>query len=298
MRYRVAILGAGAIGQALREVLSKRADAELWDKNASRVPSQRALQRVVGEADFLFFCMNSWHLREAIRMVKEKLETKSPYPVFLSKGLEQDSWLTVDEVVEAAWSDLDTFALLSGPMLAEELRNGWGGGATVATIDQTLYARIEDLLQGSGLTLEYTYDVHGVALAGVLKNVYAIALGMAQALPLGSNATGLLVQQALKEMREMLTTLGGREETLMGMAGVADFIATGFSKASSNNQLGSRLIREGKIGDSSEGSVSTPSLKHLIDQYGGYFPLFATVDRAISHPDRARAVFEQYIQAV
>jgi glycerol-3-phosphate dehydrogenase (NAD(P)+) len=303
MRTTVGILGAGEIGQALSIVLQKNREAEifLWDIDPIRVPGQKSLQEIVQSADVLFFCMNSWHVRQAIKSVKEKQvnSKKAPpfIPVFLAKGVEEKSWYTMDQLIEDAWPEAESYCIMGGPMLAEEISRGQFGAAVVGSIDQTAYARLEDLFKQTSIHLEYTYDVRGVSLAGVLKNIYSILVGMMVADYVGSNLQGLIVQRIIQEMKEIGEFLGARQQTIMGVAGVGDFMATSSSDGSLNRQAGMLLINENKVDKRAEGISSVGSLTKLLDaQSSNSFPLLHMIDDAVDNPAQARRIMREFFE--
>jgi glycerol-3-phosphate dehydrogenase (NAD(P)+) len=184
--------------------------------------------------------------------------------VTLAKGIDAESLKTMDEVLADALGDRP-FALLNGPMLAEELVKGMGGAGVIGTARAEDFARLHGAFEGTGLRLEHSDDVHGVALAGVLKNVFAIGLGVAGGLGWGDNMKGWLVAHSSMEMRRIIVALGGREETALTQAGLGDMVATGFSPHSSNHRFGKSLAQTGQCDHRAEGCVSLPPLAALLE---------------------------------
>jgi glycerol-3-phosphate dehydrogenase (NAD(P)+) len=136
-------------------------------------------------------------------------------------------------------------------------------------------------------------DEQGVALAGVLKNVYAIALGITDALHLGANARGILVQKALVEMLLIVRRLGGTTQTVYSLAGVGDLVATGTSLFSSNCILGRALVRDAKKASSldSEGIRSFAMLWRRVSIYRSSLPLLAALAEVVVRGKSARQVW-------
>jgi glycerol-3-phosphate dehydrogenase (NAD(P)+) len=132
---------------------------------------------------------------------------------------------------------------LSGPSIATELSRGVPTAVALAGRDPRLLREVRHALQTEALRLEPCRDVAGVELGGVLKNAYALALGLCDGLGLGLNTKAALVARALPEMARLGVALGGRRETFYGLPGLGDLIGTGLSDHSRNRRLGEELAR-------------------------------------------------------
>ena len=267
MPIRVTFIGAGAIGSAVAGLVqTSGATVEQWDMDPSKVPNQKPLEKIVPHADVLFLCVCSWQLRDAIATIHPMLSKKTVV-VTLSKGIELGSKLTVDRLLADALPKNQPFALLSGPMLAAELAAGLPSLAVVASAGRGAGRRVERLFQKSALRTEWTRDVRGTALAGVLKNIYAVALGISDALAMGDNARGRMVERAITEMITVIKTLNPRGDAVaaaLGPAGLGDLVATGTSPHSSNRRVGHELVAGKGMTKMSEGFISLPSLVALL----------------------------------
>ncbi len=263
-RTVVAILGAGRLGQALAKVLSgkRSVSCRLWDSDTTKVPGQAPLSETIAGSSFVFFCVPSWAMREALQSALPAFEQGARAVVF-AKGIEDRTLLTMDALCDAVLSAPVSRALVSGPMLAEELGQELFGRGVVASRDRRIFSELRKLFRGTKLSLEYSRDERGVALAGLLKNVYVLALGIADGLRLGSNAKGMLATQAFRETSGLIAKLGGRRITAFSSAGIGDFIATGFSPHSRNRGSGERLALTGERDPSSEGLHSLSVLSAL-----------------------------------
>lgn len=277
MKPRVAILGAGNFGQALAFVLRQRAGAavELWDKEA-RAATPRDLKDTVHEAQVVFISVPSWAVREVLESIRAHLSPEA-IVVATGKGIDSER-LTSDQLLEVTLLLGQPWALLSGPMLAAEITQGQLSFAALAANDRAIFGEVQALFSGTTVRLEYSDDPRGVALAGVLKNVYAIGLGIVQALGLGHNVRGSLVMQACREMAEVIVRLGGQRETAWGLAGLADLVATGFSEQSRNGQVGKELVELGERRTVSEGIESLPHVKALLGPSMDSYPVLAAID--------------------
>lgn len=266
MKYQshVSFIGAGEIGSALAKLVARSgAQTELWDADTAKVPHQKSLEEVVQQADILFFCVPSWVLRVAMKPILPHLKKKTVC-VFVSKGIEAKSQLFMDGLVRSLLPKGQSFALLSGPMLAEELVDGHGGAACIGTKSLSDFKKIEQIFLCEDLHLTFAPNVKSVAIAGVLKNVYAIALGIAMGLKWGDNRKGWLCAEVMQEMILIMKTLKADPSYAFSQAGLGDFIATGMSSYSSNHALGRELAEESSCKRKSEGCEAIPSLVKML----------------------------------
>ncbi len=279
MEPRVAIVGAGAFGQALAFVLNRRSEitVELWDKDAAVASASRSLPDVVREAEVVFVCVPSWAAREVLESIRTHLLPEA-IVVATGKGLDGER-LTSDQLLEVTLLAGQPWALLSGPMLAAEIKQGQLSFAALAANDRAIFTEVQALFAGTTVRLEYSDDLRGVALAGVLKNVYAIGLGIIQAVGLGNNVRGSLVMQACREMAELIVRFGGRRETAWGLAGLADLVATGFSEHSRNCRAGKELVELGECRTVSEGIESLPNVKVLLGPKMNSYPVIVQITK-------------------
>lgn len=294
IKEHILILGAGAIGLAIEKILGgKKYQIELWDKDTSKVPGQKLLADAAGSADVIFLCIPSSVVREALSLIKPNL-TEKKIIVSLSKGIEAATGKTMDEVLSEILPAGQPFALLSGPMLAQEFMHGKHGSAVVASADAAARKMLADLFADTILRTEPSDDVRGVALVGVLKNIYAIALGIADGLGWGENEKGRLVASATSEMAEIACLLGGTAGAALSCAGLGDLVATGFSVSSFNHRCGDSIAKTGTI-LSCEGVSSMPSLAGKVADIKP-FPIFAALKSIIVERADAKRAFESLVR--
>lgn len=289
----VSFIGAGEIGAALAQLVSRSgAHVEQWDADPKKVPNQKSLEEVVSKADVLFLCVPSWILRIAVKPIVPHLKKKT-LCVFVSKGVEADSHLLIDGMAKSMLPKGQPFALLSGPMLAEELVDGHGGAACVGTKSAADYKMIQHIFSCDDLHLTHAPNTKSVAVAGVLKNVYAIALGIAAGLKWGDNRKGWLVTESVQEMIIIMKALKADPSYVLSQAGLGDFIATGMSQYSSNQSLGRELVEESTCKRKSEGCEALPSLvKMLGAKTMKSLPILSALDRVIEKGKNAKDEFE------
>lgn len=293
----IVILGAGEIGRAIAFVLKKTgAHIELWDKDLSRVPRQKKLSTIVPMADYLFLCVPSQAVRSAAGSVLPFLKKKTGV-ICLSKGIEVKSRKFMSEVLAKVLPVGQPFALCGGPMLAEEILKGKFGVAVLATKNAAAFKKLVQLFSGSALRLEVTNDLIGVAASGVLKNVYAMILGMASGLGWSSNVEAWLVSQCLTEMEKITNKFGGKTETVCYTAGLSDLIATGFSPCSRNRTTGVAIIKTGRGGLNGEGEISFSALWRRLGFSARKYPLLIMLRKILVNHQNAKRHFENYFQS-
>ncbi|MDP3997861.1 MAG: hypothetical protein Q8P73_05175 [bacterium] len=289
----ITIIGAGEIGQALAGVLTQNPDntISLWDKADGKVSDQKPLEQIIPNAQIIFMCVPSRAMRAAAKETSAHLPAETAI-ISIAKGIEKDTLATMDEVLTAELPN-NPIALLGGPLIAEEISQGQTGVGLLASADKNALKNIPPIFSGTSIAIATTNDIHGVALAGVLKNVYAISLGAATILSPGLNFRGWLVQQACAEMSVIIPQLGGQTATAYTAAGLGDLIATGFSPDSSNHQTGRDLAEKGTTERQSEGYVSLRQVLDLIGDRQNRLPLLTAMKAIIIDQKNAREVYDR-----
>ncbi|MCS6944328.1 MAG: NAD(P)H-dependent glycerol-3-phosphate dehydrogenase [Sutterellaceae bacterium] len=258
---RIAVLGAGAWGTALAVAAAARHDVRLYARDAAQAAQMQArrenarylpgvalptaltvtadLQGAVRDAELLVVATPVSGLRSTLAALRA---TPAHVPViWLCKGLERGSgWLPH----QIAREELGARAAgpLSGPSFAQEVAAGLPTALTVAG-EAAFCERVTAAFHGGALRIYSTDDVVGVEVGGAVKNVLAIATGIADALALGQNARAALITRGLAEIVRLGVALGARAETFMGLTGVGDLILTCTGELSRNRQVGLALGR-------------------------------------------------------
>jgi glycerol-3-phosphate dehydrogenase (NAD(P)+) len=209
-----------------------------------------ALPEALAGAEIVLGVMPSAHAREVYRAVRPHL---APRAVFVSatKGLEPATHARISEVIaeEIAQNPPPRIAVLSGPSFALEVARGDPTAVVLASADPSLAAEVQEEFFGPTFRLYTNDDVIGTEIAGAVKNVIAIAAGVCTGLGLGSNTTAALVTRGLAEMTRLAVALGGRRDTLAGLAGVGDLILTSTGALSRNRSVGIELGKGRKLGE-------------------------------------------------
>jgi glycerol-3-phosphate dehydrogenase (NAD(P)+) len=263
----VAVIGAGAWGTTLASMCARRGSATIWGLEEEVVEeinerhsnslylkgfelpgalrATRSLEEATREAEVIVMAVPSPYYRVVLEQAAPFVRRSLPV-VSVAKGLEPGSLLRMTEVIAEVLPD-NPRAVLSGPNLAREIMGGYAAGAVVACRD----AAIAEGLQGvfnRGLYRVYTTpDVVGVEVAGALKNVIAIAAGMADGVGVGDNTRALVITRGLAELTRLGVAMGGDARTFAGLAGLGDLLATCMSPLSRNRRVGEQLGKGRRI---------------------------------------------------
>jgi glycerol-3-phosphate dehydrogenase (NAD(P)+) len=244
------------------------------------VPALRAttdMALALEDATLVVVAIPSHGLRSTL--VQSGVHPATGVPVVsLSKGLEQHTDQRMTEVLGEVWPTHPT-AVLTGPNLAEEVFDGQPTASVVGTRDSELARELQDLFTSDRLRVYTNPDVVGCELAGVVKNVMAIACGMAVGLGYGDNTRAALITRALAELIRFGEALGGEERTFAGLAGVGDLVATCTSRKSRNLRVGVALGQGRSLDDAiggrsvAEGVRSSRAVVELANRVGVEVPV-------------------------
>lgn len=290
--YRVLILGHGEMGHAMETLLGARHRLAVWQRQAppDRPPPQ--LEDQVPEAEFVVFCLPTTAHAPLAAQIHPFL-MKATLCVTIAKGLD-DSGRTAAEVLTGALGR-EPVAVIYGPMIAEEIRAGRPAFAQCGAAATGAAGRLLALFRGSALQLEVSGDVTGLSWSAILKNVYALAFGMADELQQGDNARGYLAVAALHELDAIVRTLGGQAATPFHLAGLGDLITTATSAGSHHHELGRRLVR-GETGLSGEGVHTLAMLRASPRFDAARYPLYRAIDECARVPETARTRFLEFLR--
>ncbi len=285
----VLIVGFGEMGRAIGNILlESNFDFKAWDSDAQKVPQKKeeSFERLVSEADFIFLCIPSFAVRGLLASVIKFLK-KEAIILSFAKGIEVESFKTMDQIL-AEFLPENKFALLSGPMIAEEFEEGLSGSGILASKNKQIFDKISKFLANGRIKIKHSFDVRGVALCGALKNIYAVGLGIADGLGLKMNVRGEIVVLAINEMIYLVKILGGKKETVFSVAGLGDLVTTGFSFNSRNHEVGFRLGKKRITDMESEGTRSLAPLLETIKAQKITPPkLISIIDEIVKNPQKA-----------
>jgi glycerol-3-phosphate dehydrogenase (NAD(P)+) len=309
---RITILGAGAWGTALALSLARRGGHELclWShstalaeqlsdagENLPYLPGftlpadidvTADLPGAIFEADILLCVTPSQHLRGIITHISPLL-TKNQIILSASKGLEETTFLRMSQIVAATTNN--PFAVLSGPSFAQEVAAGMPTAVVVASTLSQVAQIIQRDFTSPSLRVYTNDDVPGVELGGALKNVIALAAGVANGLNLGYNSSAALITRGIAEITRLAIACGGRRQTLAGLSGIGDLILTCTGSLSRNRTVGIELGRGRQLpdiidslhGKVAEGVGSTTAALGLAARYAVEMPITQQMDAILHH---------------
>jgi glycerol-3-phosphate dehydrogenase (NAD(P)+) len=264
---RIAILGGGSWGTGLAVVLSssrRKHDIRLWVRDtclAESIEREREnkkylpgisvpdcvtasakLEDLLDAAQIVVGAVPSAHTRSIFALALPCLSRDAVF-VSATKGLEPATHLRMSEVISQVINArfVPSVAVLSGPSFAAEAAQGQPTAVALASHDAALGTFLQEEFSGPTFRLYTNDDVLGVELAGAMKNVMAIAAGACQGLGLGANSLAALITRGLAEMTRLTVALGGKPETLSGLAGIGDLILTCYGTQSRNRRVGFEL---------------------------------------------------------
>ena len=322
---RVAVMGSGSWGTAFAMVLADAGgDVVMWSRDEDvarqindehineryhpgiRLPAElRATadeREALEGAPLVVLAVPAQSLRDNLARWRPDLAPDSVL-VSLMKGIEIGTTLRMSEVIEeVAQVPSARVAVVSGPNLAREIALRQPAATTVACSDRASAQRLQDACTTDYFRAYWTTDVAGVEVGGSVKNVIALANGMAAGLGFGENSQAALITRGLAEMARLGTALGADPLTFMGLAGVGDLIATCQSPLSRNRtfgvNLGSGLTVEETIAatkQTCEGVKSCQSILDLATRHGVDMPITEQVVQVVHHGMKPREMLAAFM---
>ncbi|MEE9552585.1 MAG: NAD(P)H-dependent glycerol-3-phosphate dehydrogenase, partial [Gammaproteobacteria bacterium] len=200
------------------------------------------------------------------------------------KGLEEDTQLLNHQVVSDCLNDDSRTAVLSGPSFAAEVAHGLPTAVTIAAKDKSIAEHFATLFHSEIFRIYTHDDIIGVEISGAVKNVMAIAAGIADGLGFGANTRAALVTRGLLEIMRLGVALGGRQETFMGLTGLGDLVLTCTDDQSRNRRLGLALAKgmsleqaQQEIGQAIEGVRTAGAVVTLAEKFNIDMPITTQV---------------------
>ncbi len=306
---RIGVLGAGAWGTALAQIAAGAGRQVLiWAfepdvvaainetrENPLYLPGYRLDAGIRASTDMaalagmdaILAVTPAQHLRPTLKRLAAHLPAGMPV-VLCAKGIEQGTSALMTEVL-AAEAPAARAAVLSGPGFARDVVQGLPTAITVACPDPVLGAALVAALGRPTFRPYLTDDLIGAEIGGAVKNVIAIACGIAEGRKLGDGARAALITRGFAELCRLGLALGGRQETLSGLCGLGDLVLTCSSLTSRNMSLGAalgegRTVAEvlGERRSVAEGAASAPAVVALAAKHGIEMPICAAVDAVIA----------------
>jgi glycerol-3-phosphate dehydrogenase (NAD(P)+) len=323
--HQVVVIGAGSWGTTVASLAAARAPTILWARRAevaeevtarhtnSRYlddaplhPALRAtadLEEATAPADVLIVGIPSHGFRDTLAELAPWLRPGASV-IGLSKGLEPGTRMRMSEIVAEELPGHPA-GVLTGPNLAKEVLAGQSAAAVVAMPDEPPALDLQRLLSSDLFKVYRSTDVVGAEIAGALKNVFAIAAGIAAGLGTGDNTRALVMCRAIAEMTRLGVAMGGDPMTFAGLAGIGDLLATCISPLSRNRTVGEQLAAGRTIAEITasmrqvaEGIKAAGSVVQLADLHGVEMPIAGEVDAVVNKGRAPREAFQNLLERV
>lgn len=317
-KLKVGLLGGGSWGTTVASLVARNAPITLWARNPdtvrdindnqrnskylgdaqlpSKLRASHDIHETVADADVLVMAIPSQNFRAVLKEVKKHLRPWVPI-ISLTKGLELDTRMRMTEIINQVLPG-HPVGVLTGPNLAREIMDGQAAASVLAMADKVILSELQKIFK-CGLFRVYTNDdVLGCEIAGVLKNIIAIAVGMGDGQGAGDNTRAALITRGLAEITRLGVAMGGRPETFAGLAGMGDMIATCTSPQSRNRHVGIELGKGRSMEEISaemfmvaEGAKSAPAVMALAREYQVEMPIAEDVYKVITGESSALRAF-------
>lgn len=302
---KITVLGAGSWGTALAMTAEKNGHlVSLWTHDSEeaktmdegrkcknlpeiRIPDTirilSSLEEAVKDAELLLFAIPSIYTREMALRVKPYAE-KEQILLTVSKGIEEKTLLTMSEILEEVFPE-NRVAVLSGPSHAEEVSRFIPTTIVCASKEEETAKIIQNAFLSDSFRVYTNKDIRGVEIGAALKNVIALAAGIADGLGYGDNTMAALITRGIAEISRLGIAMGCHRETFAGLSGIGDLIVTCVSKHSRNRRAGI-LIGKGEryedamkeVGQVVEGVYAAKAAKALGEKYKVELPIVKEVN--------------------
>ncbi len=315
----ISIIGSGTWGMALSLLLYKKGHTvKVWSaikeevdmlrekrehKNLPGVPIPEDmeitgdLEACIKGADLMVLSVPSVFTRATAKRMAPFVEN-GQIIVNVAKGIEEESLMTLSEQIEEEIPCANV-AVLSGPSHAEEVGRGIPTTCVVGARDKKTAEYIQNIFMCNVFRVYTSPDIMGIELGGSLKNVIALAAGVADGLGYGDNTRAALITRGMAEITRLALKMGARMETMYGLSGVGDLIVTCASMHSRNRRAGI-LIGQGKTMDEAmkevqmvvEGVYSAKAAARLADKYGVQMPITKEINKVLFEGKKASDAVE------
>jgi glycerol-3-phosphate dehydrogenase (NAD(P)+) len=316
---RIGVIGGGSWGTALSKLLAENNnDVTLWcyepdlpdtinetRENDQYLPdielpenitATNDLENAISDQDGILSVMPSHVVRDVWSEVADKVDPAIPV-ISATKGIENESLMLISEILESLLPDDTDIAYLSGPSFAREVAERKPTAVTIASDNHDLAVSFQEAFSNDYFRAYTSTDVIGVELGGALKNVVALASGMASGMELGLNSSAGLITRGLHEITRLAVNLGADPDTLRGLSGMGDLILTCTGGLSRNRTVGEKIGSGEALDDIlddmnmvAEGIKTSRSVYQLANEYDVEMPISTQVYRILyedSDPEKA-----------
>lgn len=312
-KLRLAFLGGGSFGTAMANLAARNGcDTTLWVRNKrtvkamaktqtnkkylpgykldDRLKYSHDLESAVKDKDIVFIAVPGLAFRETLKNIAPFISGQSI--VSLTKGMEKDTFAMMSDIIKDVLPEVN-FGVMSGPNLAIEIMKNMPSATVIASKSEPLRHAVQAALHSAFFRVFASDDIRGVELGGALKNIYAIAMGMAAAYDVGENTKAMILTRALAEMSRFGVEEGANPLTFLGLSGVGDLYATCSSELSRNYRIGNMLGRGmsidaavKKLGQTAEGVNTIQQVHEKATREGIYMPITHAL-YAVIYEDKA-----------
>ena len=313
MSKNIGVIGAGSWGIALVYVLSKNGhNVTVWSRSQSSVDKLKAyrgnedklpgvhlpedvcytcnIEEAVKDKEILVIVVPSAHMRETVRLLSPYLngdDEEQPIIVNCTKGIEESTLMLMSDVILDELPGRNV-CVLSGPSHAEEVGRNLPTTIVVGAFSKDTAKLIQDVFMNDNFRVYISPDMLGIEIGAALKNVIALAAGMADGYGLGDNAKAALITRGIAEISRLGIAMGGEFETFAGLSGIGDLVVTCASMHSRNRRAGI-LMGQGKSMDEAmaevkmvvEGVYSAKAALKLSEQYEVDMPIVKGVNEIL-----------------
>jgi glycerol-3-phosphate dehydrogenase (NAD(P)+) len=305
---QVTVLGAGSWGTTVASLTATRNPTVLWARDRTvadeinrehtnksylpgfdlpdRLRATADLEEAATHAELLIVGVPTSGFRSALEQAKPYVHPWIPV-ISLSKGFESGTLLRMTQVIAEVLPGRPAVAL-SGPNLAREIMSGQAAASVIATEDLAVAGAIQSTLARGVFRLYTNHDVIGAEVGGALKNVIALATGMAQGLGVGDNTRATVIARGLAEITRLGVAMGGEPATFAGLAGLGDLVATCVSPFSRNRTVGEELGKGRPLDEIlssmnmvAEGVKTANTAMELAARYGIEMPIAAAIQKVV-----------------
>ncbi len=315
---KVAVIGGGSWGTTVAHLCAHNAETMLWARRSDvceaintsnenprylsgfelhpNLTASDDMARVVDGADVIVIGVASSGFPATLQALMPLIPADVPI-VSLAKGLDKATGRRMTELIAEAFPG-NPVGVLSGPNLAKEILAGQAAASVIAFEDLAVAEKLQGVFGIDRFRVYTNNDLIGCELGGALKNVIAIAAGMADGLGAGDNTRAAVITRGLAEITRLGVALGGRSETFAGLAGMGDLIATCISPQSRNRSFGEAFGRGKTVEEVAaemdqvvEGIKSAPVVARLAKQHGVDVPITEEIRAIVEDGRTAREVY-------
>jgi glycerol-3-phosphate dehydrogenase (NAD(P)+) len=305
----ITVLGAGSWGTTVASLTSKRNPTTLWARDPEvarevdedhrnsrylegfplpeKLRATADLEEAASSADVLIAGIPSHVFREVLEQAAPHVRPWIPV-VSLTKGFERGTSMRMTEVIKDVLPGRPA-AALTGPNIAKEVMAGFAAASVIATDDLSVASALQDVLRRGLFRIYTNHDVVGCEVGGALKNVIAIASGMAEGLGVGDNTRAMVIARGLAELTRLGVAMGGEPTTFAGLAGMGDLMVTCISRHSRNRHVGEQLGKGRSLDEIlsemtmvAEGVKTASLVIELAEKHGIELPICGRIEGVVS----------------